>query len=166
MLHICTLFPSLIAVTCNIVLCIVLKNVNICILSPGAAEKIQNKICWTEFVLCDYFITWGTKLIMNITAVIFIRSFFCSVITVWTEDFQVVRLSPGLLEPVSGACFTHSFILCIWESLLEGWFNSLWPSDPIWCHRAGSTLAQVVACCLAAPSHYLIQFWLLVSEVL
>ena len=30
----------------------------------------------------------------------------------------------------------------------------------IWWHRSRSTLAQVMACCLAAPSHYLIQCWL------
>ena len=39
-------------------------------------------------------------------------------------------------------------------------FNSLWPSDTIWWKRSGSTLAQVMACCLAAPSHYLNQCWL------
>ena len=33
--------------------------------------------------------------------------------------------------------------------------NSLWPSDTIWWHRSGSTLAQVMAGCLTAPSHYL-----------
>ena len=34
-------------------------------------------------------------------------------------------------------------------------FNALWPSDGIWRHRSGSTLAQVMACCPTAPSHYL-----------
>ena len=33
--------------------------------------------------------------------------------------------------------------------------NSLWHSDAIWRHRSWSTLAQVTACCLMAPSHYL-----------
>ena len=33
--------------------------------------------------------------------------------------------------------------------------NALWPSDAIWQHRSESTLAQVMACCLTAPSHYL-----------
>ena len=45
-------------------------------------------------------------------------------------------------------------------------FNSLRPSDTIWRHRSGSTLAQVMACCLTAPSHYLNQYWLIISEVL
>ena len=44
-------------------------------------------------------------------------------------------------------------------------FNSLWPSDAIWRHISGSTLAQVMACCLTAPSHYLNQCWLIISEV-
>ena len=44
--------------------------------------------------------------------------------------------------------------------------KSLWPCDAIWRHRSGSTLAQVMACCLTAPSHYLNQCWPLISEVL
>ena len=43
--------------------------------------------------------------------------------------------------------------------------NSLGPSDTIWRHIAGSTLAQVMACCLTAPSHYLNQCWLIISKV-
>ena len=35
----------------------------------------------------------------------------------------------------------------------------------IWWHRFGSTLAQVMACCLMAPSHYLNQYWLINSKV-
>ena len=34
-----------------------------------------------------------------------------------------------------------------------------------WWHRSGSTLAQVVACCLTAPSHYLNQCWLVITKV-
>ena len=30
-------------------------------------------------------------------------------------------------------------------------FNSLWPINTIWRHRFGSTLAQVMACCLMTP---------------
>ena len=41
-----------------------------------------------------------------------------------------------------------------------------WPSDAIWWHRPGSTSIQVVACCMAAPSHHLNQCWLLISEVM
>ena len=44
--------------------------------------------------------------------------------------------------------------------------NSLWPSDVICRQGSRSTLAQVMACCLTAPSHYLNQYWLMISEVL
>ena len=45
-------------------------------------------------------------------------------------------------------------------------FNWLWPNDTIWQHRSGSTLAQVMACGLTAPSHYLNQYWLPISKVM
>ena len=32
--------------------------------------------------------------------------------------------------------------------------NSLLDSDAIWWHRAGSTLAQAMACCLMSPGHW------------
>ena len=44
-------------------------------------------------------------------------------------------------------------------------FNSLWPSDAIWCHITKSALVQVMACCLTAPGHYLNQCWLITSKV-
>ena len=43
--------------------------------------------------------------------------------------------------------------------------NSLWPGDAAWRHWFGSLLAQVMACFLMAPSHYLNQCWLIISEV-
>ena len=43
--------------------------------------------------------------------------------------------------------------------------NSLWPSDARWWQRSGSTMAHVMACCLTAPSHYLNQCWLIISEI-
>ena len=44
--------------------------------------------------------------------------------------------------------------------------NSLLPSDVIWWQGSKSTLAQIMACCLTAPRHYLSQCWLMISEVL
>ena len=35
----------------------------------------------------------------------------------------------------------------------------------MWRQRSGSTLAQVMACCLTASSHYLKQYWLIISKV-
>ena len=37
------------------------------------------------------------------------------------------------------------------------------PSDTIWWHKSGWTLAQVMACCLTAPSHYLNQYRLVTN---
>ena len=43
--------------------------------------------------------------------------------------------------------------------------NSLWPSDIICRQRSWSTLAQVMARCLTASSHYLNQCWLFINKV-
>ena len=45
-------------------------------------------------------------------------------------------------------------------------FNSLGPSDATWWQRTESILAQVMACCLTAPSHYLNQCQLIISTFL
>ena len=52
------------------------------------------------------------------------------------------------------------------HSTLSLLINSLWPSDPIWRHRSGSTLAQVMVCCLTAPTHNMNQSWLIFKGVL
>ena len=44
-----------------------------------------------------------------------------------------------------------------WDSMA---YNSLLPSDAIRRHGSGSILAQVMVCCLTAPSHYLKQLML------
>ena len=43
--------------------------------------------------------------------------------------------------------------------------NSSAHGDAIWWQRSGSTLAQVMAWCLTAPSHHLKQCWLLINEI-
>ena len=67
--------------------------------------------------------------------------------------------------------------LCVFNASL------VWRGIPIYCplfflvkytsphivvwrrHRSLSTIAQVMSCCLTAPSNYLIQCWFLISEV-
>ena len=49
--------------------------------------------------------------------------------------------------------------------MIQNVFNTSWPSDTISRQRSGSTLSQVMACCLTAPSHYLNQCWPIISEV-
>ena len=46
------------------------------------------------------------------------------------------------------------------------WVQSFWLSDNTWRYRSGSTLAQVMACCLTAPSHYLNECWLIINRYL
>ena len=46
------------------------------------------------------------------------------------------------------------------------WGNLLKPSDFKWRWRYSSTLVQVMAWCLTAPSHYLNQCWLTIKDIL
>ena len=63
----------------------------------------------------------------------------------------------------------HTFweVLCRFDSISIYRVPSIYrgSSDAIWRYRSGSTLAQVMACCLMAPIYYLIQCWLLSSKV-
>ena len=60
----------------------------------------------------------------------------------------------------------HTAILFSFVMAMIWWTNSLWPSGAIWRHRFMSALAQVMVCCLSAPSPYLNQCWLLICEFL
>ena len=59
----------------------------------------------------------------------------------------------------------YCWVLILTLLLTSTAFNLLWPSDAIWWNRTGSTLVQVMACCLTAPSHYLSQCWFIISKV-
>ena len=49
---------------------------------------------------------------------------------------------------------------------LNTWrINSLLPSEAKWFNRYESSMAQVMVCCLTAPSHYLSQCWFIIDEV-
>ena len=50
--------------------------------------------------------------------------------------------------------------------LLISTVMELRPGDDIWGHRSRSTLTQVMACCLTAPSHYLSQCLPFINKVL
>ena len=100
----------------------------------------------TVYWFCDYLSPLGLKLIhvskrdpSRVQLVIFV---------VGTSTFY--PYPSGLLTGM-GACLS---------------IDSLWPSDVIWLHKTGPTVAQIMACCLAAPNHYPNQCWLIISEVL
>ena len=66
-----------------------------------------------------------------------------------------------------GRARNSMLVIMTWDTLFFHFMvNSLWPSDTIWRHKSGSTLAQIMACCLTAASHYLIQCWLVIKVVL
>ena len=57
-----------------------------------------------------------------------------------------------------------------WKPYLQGWVvlthcGLVIISDVIWWHRSGSALAQVMACCLMAPNHYLNQCLFIIGKV-
>ena len=58
-------------------------------------------------------------------------------------------------------CHIRSHLAKVSRSLV---LNSLWPGDAIWRHGTGSILAQVMACCLTAPIHYLSWCWLIIHH--
>ena len=51
------------------------------------------------------------------------------------------------------------------QDITRSMLNSSGPTDAIWRWRSWSTLVQVMAWCLTAPSHYLNQHWL-ISKIL
>ena len=64
----------------------------------------------------------------------------------------------------------HWFGYCSWVKYQLSKFvgRLLYPlslGDTIWRHRYESTLAQVMACCLTAPSHYMNQCWFIIKGV-
>ena len=52
-----------------------------------------------------------------------------------------------------------------WNLDTNWYVNSLWPGDATWWQRTQSTLAQVMACCLITPGHFLNQCWLINNEI-
>ena len=64
----------------------------------------------------------------------------------WTDvDQDVWCHNNGVTRP---QCVNKAKVETIWIC------KSLWPGNYIWWHRPGSTLAQVMACCMTAPSNY------------
>ena len=110
---------------------------------------------------------------------------------IWTNTGSGHGLMPDSTKPLPETILTYhqsSLVASIWEkfpkkcsrwqsvkwgnhtfeitvtSPMRKWVYSLWPSDTIWHHRNGSTLGQVMAYCLTAPSHNLTQCWLISNE--
>ena len=62
----------------------------------------------------------------------------------------------------------HAIRVALWhhrQQLCSQSVNLLWRSDAMWRHVSGTTLAQVMACCLAAQRNYLNQCWFIISQI-
>ena len=82
-----------------------------------------------------------------------------------SEDFFRIILSPLLIYVTIVASMISTTIVIGNYSIFVAVFNSLWASDAIRWHRTGSTLAQVIPCCLTTPCHHLSQCWLIINKV-
>ena len=71
----------------------------------------------------------------------------------WVIGAHRWRSTHGHLSP-SATAGTICLLPCI--TAIVWCINSLWPSDATWWVWSRSTFAQVMAWCLTAPSHYLI----------
>ena len=60
----------------------------------------------------------------------------------------------------------HNAYACVPPFTRKTYIDALKLSDAIWWQRSELTLAQVMACCQTAPSHYLNQYQLIVNMAL
>ena len=77
------------------------------------------------------------------------------------ETTEVWELISNFIQQFTRLVITYSCWYLSWLMFV----NSLWPSDAIWQQASMSTLVQVMACCLTAPSHYLNKCWFIFSKV-
>ena len=108
------------------------------IISDGIIGMIMKILIWVIPIIL-YLKAWGL-ILLSLTD-----------ITVWIRNYNHSFMWNVVTQP---------FLISVPVQL-----NSLRPCDTIWRHISGSTLAQVMACCLTAPSHYPNQCWLITSKV-
>ena len=111
---------------------------------------------WKTTSCCD-FVSIHITNDMNRTSV------FC--ICNWWYLAHVILINFTKLQKIdhAGSGVTKSRLSV---ATIDGLINSLRLSDAIWRHRSESTSAQVMACCLSAPSHYLNQCWLIIIHLM
>ena len=99
-------------------------------------------------------------------------------LTAWMSnyiaEYHIGVITPTCLlvqGPLGGAveASTHCVLVAPYGDINLGGhclssINPLWASDTIWWYRSGSTLAQIMAWCHQAPSHYLNQYWLIIKR--
>ena len=70
---------------------------------------------------------------------------------IWQQEMRTAYGLQITVHQIIVCSYTMSYSIAIT-------LTHLWLNDAIWRHRFGLTLAQVIACCLMAPSHYLNQY--------
>ena len=118
------------------------------------------KLKWIDFEISMKFILKGE--INSIPALVQIMA--------WRRPGDKTLSEPMMIILLMHISFTQPQWVKVWIlvtaiQIQKHCFNSLGPSDAIWWQRSGSTLAQVMACCLTATSHYLNQCWLIISKI-
>ena len=148
--------------------------------SNWLASPLCNWLVWIEVGIALVVLDYGLTSLVNIS-IIFHRPLRVPLHSPNGRQITTVGLCKGTVKVSNTICskpflwLSCFFITCCQItsshhinnlSFPLSSFNSLWPSDDIWWHRSESTLARVMAWCLMAPSHYLNQPWLIISEVL
>ena len=83
----------------------------------------------------------------------------------WSGEQLLIVLLQSIVQCIMGlGKFFAGSCKIIFNSVDIDLINSLGPSAAIWWQRSGSTLAQVIACCLMAPSYYVNQCWLIINK--
>ena len=123
------------------------KIFSICVVRSSISEKKQRSCVMhiVNIMTADGLVTWGIHLVH--------RAYYLA--------------HMGRVKAFS-AVIWYGLTLCVeWMILINKWrLNSSWPNNATWFHISRSTLAQVMACYLVAPSHYLKQCWLILKGVL
>ena len=148
------------------------SSLSLLITSPSAIIRQQNILTWNRYrFIINMSVLWSVHRLTNPVVCVELPSWLHVALAEITYGLgrsqptctsllirgRYVFLTPKLIVSQSG-------IQDFWRYVFL-FINSLWPSDAIWRHKSRSTLAQVMACCLTAPSHYLNQCWLIISKV-
>ena len=123
--------------------------------NPLSGGLVQVNLPGTVFIQIIFNLYWKIKCFWNWVCE---KILLCQALCEWMDSGNCVQI-----KIIFVAYELRQQISVIW--LCSLCFNSLGPGDAIWPHRSGSTLVQVIACCLTAPSHYLNQCWLIISKI-
>ena len=121
--------------------------------NPGWHHVMFMKVhCWRRGVYSNIFFAYGTETVLSAPHMTWTNRSHHR----WCKCLGTKMHLDLFAESVSNECNTA----------YASFNNSLGPSDAKFRWRSWSTLVQVMACCLTAPSHNLNQCWLIISNVL